>query len=167
MYRGDHGRGHSRHSQVMCWAQFADTVGARGEIRERQEAAAPSDRGDSLEIKTGAEGAALTREHHGAQAPIILEWRVRPGDRPTHSRIERVRLGRMIQPDIGDAVGDRKLDAILDTTLSFFRLCRGGASGPARRRVHREHLCLLKLDWGPARALHVRQQILARRQQSR
>jgi hypothetical protein len=95
-------------------------VGARGEIRERQEAAAPSDRGDSLEIKTGAEGAALTREHHGAQAPIILELRVRPGDRPKHSRIERVHLGRMIQPDIGDAVGDRKLDAILDTTLSFF-----------------------------------------------
>ena len=68
---------------------------------------------------------------------------------------------RTIQPDIGDAVGDRKLDAILDTTLSFFRLCRGRASGPARRRAHREHLCLLKLDGGPAQALHVRQQILA------
>jgi hypothetical protein len=66
---------------------IADAVRALGEIREWQEAAAPATLSTSRPTQKAL---ALTGEHHGAQAPIILELRAGLGDRSKHGRTEGV-----------------------------------------------------------------------------
>ena len=51
MHRDDHGHAQFAPQPDDVLGPIADAVRARGETRERQEAAAPRDRGDSLDIK--------------------------------------------------------------------------------------------------------------------
>jgi hypothetical protein len=89
----------------------------------RQRAASLRHGGDTLVVHTGAKSPAFAGEHRGAQASIVVEPRAGFGDRFEHSRIERVHLGRAIEPDFGDAVRDRQSDPIFHGTISFNQPC--------------------------------------------
>ena len=70
----------------------------------------------------------------------------------TGRRRERVPRGRMIQPDIRDAVGDRKPDAMVDATIwvAFDGPKCGEPHCAQRRSAHRcrQYLRFVEVRWG-------------------
>ena len=63
------GTGRSRHSQAHCCGRLVDAVRARHEIaRAGHTGAVVLHGGEAAHVESGAEGAALARQHHGTQA---------------------------------------------------------------------------------------------------